>query len=204
MICVRRLGWWLGSWLLYGLAFYLSHLAHDYPPAPDVLKVWISTWGEFAMLPVMKIPPESYRLFLPYASLPLALAAWMLMGGSAFLVSRLTGGKVRYECYLSLCAFGFFPIWILSTLLDMVYNTLLGDHIVPALTGQYGALARDFYQNFPVFEYTLLFGLAGILIGAGSYGADRAAGSRSAVWKAALTGWIAFTWPTLLVAVLVR
>jgi hypothetical protein len=109
----------VGFELLYGLAFYLSHLAHDYPPAPDVLKVWISAWGEFAMLPVLKIPPESYRLFLAYASLPLALAAWMLMSGSAFLVSRLTGGKVRYECYLSLCAFGFFPIWILSTLFDM-------------------------------------------------------------------------------------
>jgi hypothetical protein len=197
---------WLvtGFGSLYGLGFYLSYLAGDYPPPPDVMGVWVAAWGEFAMLPFLAIPAEKYRLFLTYASLPLALAAWMLMGGSAFLISRLTGGKVCYTSYLSLCAFGFFPMWILSTLFDAGYNALLGEHIVPALTGQYGQLAKSFYRNFPVFEYTLMFGLAGVLIGTASYSAERTAGAHPAVWKAALTGWTAFAWPTLLVAVLVR
>jgi hypothetical protein len=164
----------------------------------------VAAWGEFAMLPFLAIPAEIYRLFLAYASLPLSLAAWMLMGGSAFLLSRLFGGLVRYESYLNLTAFAFYPIWILSTLLDMAYNALLGDYIVPALSGEFGPLAYSFYQNFPILAYTLLFGLAGVLISIAAFSAERAAGKQIPVWSAALIGWVSFAWPTLLVAVLVR
>jgi len=49
---------WLvvGFGIFYSVMFYISHLAHDYPPAPEVLQVWVETWGEFAMLPFLKIP----------------------------------------------------------------------------------------------------------------------------------------------------
>jgi hypothetical protein len=202
---LRSAGWLvIGFGLWYGGMFYLSHLARDYPPGPEVLAVWVAAWGEFAMLPFIAIPAESYRLFLAFASLPLALAAWMLMGSTAYLLSRLLSGQVRYESFLCLTAFAFFPIWILTALLDMAYNALLGAYIIPALTRQYGTLAYAFYQNFPVLEYTLLFGLAGVLIAVASWSAERAASGHPSAWKAALIGWAAFAWPTLLVAVLVR
>jgi hypothetical protein len=202
---LRHAAWLVvGFGIFYSVMFHISHLAHNYPPAPEVLQVWVKAWGEFAMLPFLNIPAENYRLFLALSSLPLALAAWMLSSSSIFLLSRLANSRLRYETCLNLSAFGFFPIWILSTLFDMGYNALLGEYIVPALMGQYGPLALAFFQNFPMLEYMLLFGLAGVLIGVAAWSAERSAGGHPVVWAAALIGWAAFAWPALLVAVLVR
>ena len=52
----------LGFAVLESLLFLVSYLAGDYPPPPEELRIWIETWGEFAMLPFVNIPPESYRL----------------------------------------------------------------------------------------------------------------------------------------------
>jgi hypothetical protein len=127
-----------------------------------------------------------------------------LMGGSARLLATALGGQVGYEGYLTLTAFGFFPLWLLATLLDMFYNGLLGQHIIPALRGQYGPFWQAFFQNFPPLEYTLLFSLTWLLIALAAGAAERASQPTFAGWKAALIGWVAFAWPTLLIAVFVR
>lgn len=69
--------------ILYGSLFLKSYLAHDYPPPPEELAVWVEHWGEAVMLPFFNIPAEIYRGFQAAIMLPFALALWMLMGGTA-------------------------------------------------------------------------------------------------------------------------
>ena len=52
----------LGFATAEALLSLISYLAGDYPPPSEELRVWIETWGEFAMLPFIDVPAESYRL----------------------------------------------------------------------------------------------------------------------------------------------
>ena len=87
----------LGFGVVVGLMFFISYLSHDYPPDAETLSVWVKAWGEWAMLPFLKIPAESYKLFLALAMVPLALGVWMLMAGTGRLLSIAIGGKASYE-----------------------------------------------------------------------------------------------------------
>ena len=182
-----------------GLLFGISALAKDYPPPAAELQIWIKAWGEFAMLPFLKIPAENYRLFLAFAMLPIALAAWMLMAGSAKILSILFGGKATYEQWLNLTCFAFFPLLILSSLLDVLYSGLLGDFTVPALQMKYGPAIQIFFHYFPQVFYTILLALAGVYT---AIAARQAEGF--SWWKSAMIGAVAFAWTTIIWATLLR
>jgi hypothetical protein len=189
----------LGFSTLFALSMLRSYLNGDYPPEPATLKVWVDTWGEFAMLPVLKIPTESYRLFQAIILIPLGLAIWMLMSGTAKLFSMLFNGKGSYEQYLSLFGFSFFVFWILATLLDMLYSGFFNPYIIPALQNQYGLTARGFFLYFPQVFYPLLFGLGGIYNGIAIYTLER-----FSIWKTSIAAFCTFIWPILLISTLIR
>jgi hypothetical protein len=185
--------------ILYGLMFLKSYLDQDYPPPPEELAVWVEHWGEGVMLPFFNLPTESYRGFQAAIMLPFALAIWMLMGGSARLLSLLLGGKASYETYLRVTGFTFFTVWVISALLDFLYSGVLHDVVLNGLRGEYGPLLEGLLAAYPPVVYTLLYGVAALNIAL-------AAGSieRFAWWKAALVGLVAFAWPMALVASVVR
>lgn len=189
----------LGFAAILALLFLYSHLAGDYPPPPDELETWIATWGEFAMLPFVKIPAESYRLAQAIFINPLVLGIWILMAGAVRLLSILFGGHITFEQYLSLFGFRFFTFWILAQVLDLVYSVVLGGAILPALRMEYGPLVRGLAANYPSFMWTLMLTLGGIYNGIATYESERL----SAV-KAGLTGSATLAWPVVLIAVLVR
>ncbi len=128
--------------IVIGFALYLAYgfatSQHLYPPPQHEMEVWVNAWGEFTMLPVLPIAPEHYRNFLAIIMLPLMVAAWLLMGGSARLLSGLLGGKAPLRVRLNQVVFAFFPFWILAILLDGLFSGVFGDYLVPALEMQYG------------------------------------------------------------------
>ncbi len=189
----------LGASLFMAVGMLVSYLKRDYPPAPDVLRIWISTWGEFTMLPFLKIAPESYRLFLAVILIPLAFAMWMLMAGTGKLISLLLGGRASYEQYLVITAFGFFPFWILAGIIDSIFSGVIDGYVLQALTGQLGPFATAFWKNFPPFFYTFLYGLGGVWIGIGAAGIEG-----FPWWKAVPVALFSFGWPMLLMSVLMR
>ncbi len=189
----------LGAGLYLALGMFISYLNHDYPAPPDVLKVYIDAWGEFNMLPFLKIPPESYRLFLAVILVPLAFAMWMLMAGTAKLLSLLLGGRASYEQYLVVTACGFFPFWILAAIIDTIFSGVIDGYVLRALTGQFGPFATSFWTSFPILFYTILYGLGGVWIGIGAAGVER-----FQRWKALPIAMFSFAWPMLLMSLLAR
>ncbi len=185
--------------LVEGSLFFIGYLSKVYPPPPAELSVWIQAWGEFPMLPFLKIPAESYRLFAAIVMLPLALGAWMLMAGSARIVSILFNGKASYEQWLNLTCFCVYPFLILSFLFDVTYSGVFGGIITPALQMQYGPIVKAFFLYFPQVFYPALSALGGVYT---AYAARQVEGF--AWWKSGLIGLLVFAWPTLLWAVLLR
>jgi hypothetical protein len=193
------------SWgVLEGLLFLISHLSHNWPPPPDELEVWLEAWGEFSQLPFLKIPVEQYRLFQAILMVPLVLTIWILMAGTARLLSILFGGRASFDQYLSVLAFPIFTSWFLAGMLDTTYNILLGPQLVPALQGAYGPLASAFVLNFPPLNYVIMFSAAAVYNGIAAHTVERMAGAPYAWWKCVIAGLLTFAWPTLLSAVLLR
>jgi hypothetical protein len=189
----------LGAGLFMAVGTLISYLSHEYPPAPDVLKIWVDTWGEFLMLPFLKIAPESYRLFIAAILVPLAFTMWMLMAGTAKLLSLLMKGHASFEQYLVITAFGFFPFWILAGIIDSIFSGVIDGYVLQALTGQLGSFATAFWTNFPKFFYTALYGLGGVWIGISTAGVES-----FKWWKAVLIAFFSFAWPMVLITVLLR
>lgn len=189
----------LAAGLYLAIGMLISHLSHAYPAPPDVLKIYVDAWGEFTMLPFLKIPPESYRLFLAIIGIPLVFAAWMLMAGTARLLSLWMGGRASYEQYLVITAFGFFPFWFLAAVIDTIFSGVIDGYVLRALTGQLGPFAAAFWTNFPAFFYVILYGLGGVWIGISAAGVES-----FRWWKAALIAALSFAWPALLMSALLR
>jgi hypothetical protein len=189
----------LGFSIALSILFYISYLAKAYPPPADELKVWIEAWGAWAMTPVVIIPMESYRLFLAIIMLPLVLATWILMAGSARFLSILMKGRGSYDQYLNLLAFSFFPFWILALLMDFIYSAVLGSYVTPALQMEYGAMVQTFFLYFPQLMYPLILGAGGVY----NFIVTRQL-EGFAVWKAAIIGMITAAWPILATAILFR
>jgi len=181
------------------LAYGFASSQAAYPPLKPDLDVWIKAWGEFAMLPVLPIAAEHYRTFLAIIILPLMLIAWLLMGGSAGLVSRLCGGKSPLQIWLNQVVFAFFPFWILAVLLDGLFSGTFGAYLVPALEGQYGAFWHGFVLYFPQYMYTLLYITGWVYTAIAARQTEHLA-----LWKAVLVGLIVFLWPMLISALLFR
>lgn len=190
----------LGFAVLESLLSLISYLAGDYPPSPEVLRIWIETWGEFAMLPFIKVPAESYRLAMAVFMVPLMLAIWMLMAGSGRLLSVLFGrGRVSFDGYLNLFGFSIFAFLIAAVFLDALVNGVFGGFELAALRGEYGSLLRSVFVAFPAVEYTVLFGLGGV------YNAIVAReGEGYSIPKSAVVGFVTFLWPMVLVSLLLR
>lgn len=189
----------LGGSLFMAAATLISYINHEYPPPPYVLKIWIDTWGEFLMLPFLKIPAESYRLFMAIIIVPLAFAIWMLMAGTAKLLSLLMGGRASYEQYLVITAICFFPFWILAGIIDSIFSGVIDGYVLQAVTGQLGPLATTFWSNFPKFFYSFLYGLGGVWIGISTAGVEQFQS-----WKSIPIAIFSFGWPMLLMSVLLR
>lgn len=185
--------------IFYGLVFLRSYLAHEYPPSPEELKIWIEHWGEGVMLPFFNIPAETYRGFQAAIMLPFVLALWMLMGGSARLLASLMGGKQTYETYLRITGFTFFMIWIITAFLDYLFSGVFWEYVSRGLRGEYGPLVDILLVNFIIFEYTLLYGLVAFNVTVATRAIEQ-----FAWWKAAIIGIVVFAWPMALVASVVR
>ena len=203
----------LGFALVLSLMFLVSHFRGDYPPPPKDLETWIETWGEFAMLPFVKIPAENYRLAQALFFTPLILGTWILMAGTARVLSLLWGGRVSFARYLNLFGFSFFAFWILGSVLDMIYSGLLSRHVLLALRGVYGPTAKMFFANFPTLMWTIVVGLGGVYNAIvfhesekASHESEQAAqeAERTSWLKAALVGVATFFWPIVLISLLAR
>ena len=185
--------------VFYGLIFLKSQLAHDYPPPPEELAVWVEHWGEGVMLPFFNIPEESYRGFQAAIMLPFALAIWMLMGGTARLLTNLFGGRQSYETYLKITGFTFFTIWVISAFIDGLYSDVFWEYIYRGLQGEYGPVVDALLVNFMPLEYTLLYGLVAVNVTIATRAIEG-----FAWWKAAIVGIAVFAWPMALVSSVVR
>ena len=181
------------------LMFGISAWAQDYPPAPDVLQTWINAYGEFGILPFLKIPAENYRLVLAVISIPLSLACWMLMAGTARLISLFFGGRVTFDQYLNLFGYSFFAFWILAHLVEICIEGLGGAAMLPSLRGEYGPLAYNFFVYSLPVGWVLLLSLGGAYNGLVTYFTEKFSG-----WKAATTGMLTMAWPIVLVLSLLR
>jgi len=177
----------------------ISHLQGDYPPPPADLKTWIDAWGSFTMLPFINVPAESYRLTQAIFMIPLMFVIWMLMAGSARLLSILFGRKTSFDQYLNLVVFGFFPWMILSSVLDGLMSGVFGGFVLSALRMEHGPLVKNLITNYYPIMYSVLFGVGGVYI---ALAARRADGIKW--WQAVLVGFATFIWPTLLGALLLR
>jgi hypothetical protein len=179
--------------------FLSSHLAGDYPPPPEELATWTGTWGEFAMLPFVEIAPERYRLAQAIFFTPLVLATWMLMAGSARLISAFWRGRIGYTQYLSLFGFSFFVFWALASGLDLCYSLAMGDLVVPVLRGEHGPMARALAAGFPPVVWTLLLGLGAVYNGIVTY-----EGEGFSVPRTMLVSAVTVFWPFSLITFLIR
>lgn len=189
----------LAMGLYLSLGMLISHVNHAYPPAPDVLKIYIDAWGEFVMLPFLNIPAENYRLFIAIIAMPLIFAMWMLMAGTAKLFSLLLRGRASYEQYLVITAIDFFPFMFLAAIIDTIFSGVIDKYVLQALTGQFGPFATSFWIAFPQFFYVILYGLGGIWIGISVAGVES-----FKWWKALVIALFTFAWPMLLMSVLLR
>lgn len=189
----------LGFAVVEALLSLISYLAGDYPPPPEVLRIWIETWGEFAMLPFIDVPAESYRFVQAVFMIPLMLAIWILMAGSARLLSLLFGGgRVSFDGYLNLFGFSFFVFMIAAAAFDLTFSSVFRN-FVEALRGDYGMFAGSAVAAFPPAMYTVLYGLGGF------YNAIVAhEGEGCSIPKAAIVGIVTFLWPMVLISLLLR
>lgn len=181
--------------LIGSIGFLISHLQHAYPPPREM----IEAWGEFSMLPFFKIPAEQYRLFLAEIMVPFLLAVWILMAGSARLISLLFGGKVTFKHYLILFAYSFFSFYLVASILDAIYSGLMAGMILRALRGEFGPLVRQGFILYPAFFWTLALGLAGIYNGIVCQ-----EGEGWAWWKSVLVAGVTFFWAMIAISFTLR
>ena len=177
----------------------ISHVKADYPPPPDELNIWIETWGEFAMLPFVKIPAEKYRLAQAIFMIPMVIAIWILMAGSAKTLSILFNGKVAFRQYLNLFGFSFFVFWIMGSILDTIYSGILGEIVLNALKLEYGQYVKIFVTYFPSIMWVGVLSLGGIYNAIVIHETER-----FSFTKSALMGMVTFVWPIVLISTLVR
>jgi hypothetical protein len=185
--------------IVYGSLFLKSYLAHDYPPPPEKLAIWVEHWGEGVMLPFFNLPEESYRGFQAAIMLPFALALWMLMGGTARLLANILGGKQSYETYLKITGFTFFTIWVISALIDGLFSDVFWTYVSRGLQGEFGTAVDTMLTYFMPLEYTLLYGLVAVNVAIATRAVEG-----FAWWRAALVGIAVFAWPMALVSAVVR
>jgi len=189
----------LGFGIVLSALFLISYLKADYPPAPEDLETWIEAWGEFSMLPFVKVPVEKYRLAQAIFIIPLVMAIWILMAGSARILSTLFRGKVSFEQYLNLYGYSFFVFWIIGSALDTVYSGILGGIVLKALRMEYGILARTIAIYFAPTMWVSVLSLGGIYNAIVTHESER-----YSLDKSVLVGMVTFAWPIISISYLIR
>lgn len=185
--------------IIMAAGMLISYFTKGYPPPPQDLKIWIEAWGEFTMLPFLKLPAESYRLVQAIFMIPLVLAIWILMAGSARLLSALFGGKSSFDQFASLFGLSFFVFWIIASIFDTVMSGVLGGFVLAALRLEYGVVVKDIISAVYPLTYIVLFGLGGIYNAIVVHEADGLS-----VIKTSIIGLVTFAWPVVLIALLLR
>jgi hypothetical protein len=188
-----------GFGVVMAVLFFVSHLARAYPPPPDVLETWVEAYGAFYVLPFVAIPAEQFRLAMAIVALPLVVVVWILMAGSARLLTLAMRGRVTFDQYLVLLAFAFFPFWITASCIDLLHSGPLDPLVLAALRDEHGPVARQIATSFMPMAYTVLFGLGGVYCAAV---AGRANGFSFA--RSAIIGVGSFLWPTAAGALVIR
>jgi hypothetical protein len=193
------LGLVLGFGIVLSALFLISYLKADYPPPPGDLETWIEAWGEFSILPFVKVPVEKYRLAQAIFITPLVMAVWILMAGSARILSTLFRGKVSFEQYLNLYGYRFFVFWIIGSALDTVYSGILGEFVLKALRMEYGILARTITIYFAPIMWVSVLSLGGIYNAIVTHESER-----YSLGKSVLVGMVTFVWPIISISYLIR
>jgi len=189
----------LGFACLLGVAYLVTYLLKSYPPSPADWKVWLATWGEQTLAPLIPIPLKSYHLFLAFAIIPGLFLLWVSMAGAGKLFSLIFHGKASYQQYLGLFGFSFFLFWLIAAVLDFLYMGLFSSHIVPALNLAYGPLVKTVVYLVPLVMYPLLFGLGGVYNALATHTLER-----FSAWKCAIVGVVTSGLAILLLSILVR
>ena len=185
--------------LVLALLFSISHLKGDYPPPSEELAVWIETWGEFSMLPFVKIAAEKYRLAQAIFITPLMIAVWILMAGSAKILSILFNGKIAFKQYLNLFAYSFFVFWIIGSIMDTIYSSIFGEYVLRALRLEYGVIIKGIVANFPPAMWVSVLTLGGIYNAIVIHENEQCS-----LGKVMLMGTATFLWPIILISTLIR
>jgi hypothetical protein len=193
------LGLVLGFGIVLSALFLISYLKADYPPPPGDLETWIEAWGEFSILPFVKVPVEKYRLAQAIFITPLVMAVWILMAGSARILSTLFRGKVSFEQYLNLYGYSFFVFWIIGSALDTVYSGILGEFVLKALRMEYGILVRTITIYFAPIMWVSVLSLGGIYNAIVTHESER-----YSLGKSVLVGMVTFVWPIISISYLIR
>jgi hypothetical protein len=88
---------------------------------------------------------------------------------------------------------------IVAAALDFLYSGILGDLVLAAFRGGYGAFATSVVAAFPPGMYAVFYGLGGL------YNAIAAReGEGYSIPMTVIVGLVTFSWPTLLIALLLR
>ena len=154
---------WFG--ILFGLALLWTQLTRTYPFPAEQVRVWNDAWNDFAIQPFIKVDPAAYRLAQAIFILPLVLAIWVLMAGTARLMAILFHGKRTFDEYLKSVWIQLFAVWAATLIVDNLYNSILQFVIVPHLPVQPPSLERALVVYLPS-----MVGILGILL-AGVYNA---------------------------------
>ena len=188
---------WFG--ILFGLALLWTQLTRTYPFPAEQVRVWNDAWNDFAIQPFVKVDPATYRLAQAIFILPLVLAIWVLMAGTARLLAILFHGKRTYDEYLNLFGFSFFAVWAATLIVDNLYNSILQYVIVPLLPIQPTSLERVLVVYLPSTLGTLGLMLAGVYNALVTHEAEQFS------WpKAAAVGLATLFWPFILSTFLLR
>lgn len=189
----------LGNALILAIPSLYTYLAKTYPPDSATFKLIIEVWGKFGILPFIQVPVESYRLIQAVFSIPMAFAIWILMAGSARLLSILFHGKVTYKQYLCLFAYSFFAFFAIEFIIDILFVDIFNNFVYSALRMEYGVLAAQIAAWFPLIVYPIVLLLGGIYNGIVTQEHEH-----YSLIKTALVIITTAFWPIMLITFLVR
>lgn len=189
----------VGFGAVVGLLFLRSALARDWPPPPGEFKTWIDAYGEFSQVPFVKIPIEQYRLVQAIGMVPFVFAVWLLMAGTARVLTGLMGGRTSFDRYLTVFAYTYFAWWIVATVGDMGFSLAAGARFTPMLRGEYGQFWR-----LVTCTWQPMIWVVSVTLG-GAYNAWAVKIADGFGWlKAAIVGAATAAWPIVLISLFVR
>ena len=105
--------------------------------------------GMFGIEPLVPIPKETYRLWENLFILPMYLAAWVLLAGSARLVGKAFLGKGSLKQNLNVLGFAYFVPLYFFVVFDFLLIGPAYSWNLAASRGLYGAELERFARTLP-------------------------------------------------------